>query len=95
MLNDLNEDQRKLAQLMSEISERCYRAGWMEGLEFALWDVVNGGNRKYGQHEISQVEIDELRSLSEKCDCWIMFDDNLEEIPIKIAEWEMIFSGTK
>jgi len=42
MLKDLNEDQTKLAELMSWMSEEGYCAGWMNTLEFDLWKIING-----------------------------------------------------
>ena len=48
MLQDLNNDQLLLAELMSRISEAGYSAGWMIGLEFDLWETMNGvvGNQQ-------------------------------------------------
>jgi|GEM_PF-915568 len=95
MLKDLNEDQLKLAELMSNISEEGYSAGWMDGLEVSLWAALNGGNRNYGRHEITPSEIEELKFLSEKCGCWIIFDDNNEETPMEVKEWEKKFDEGK
>ena len=95
MLKDLNADQLKLAQLMSNISEKGYSAGWMQGLEFALWEALIGGDKNYGRHRITQSEIEELKSLSEKCSCWIVFDDNHEELSMKIKEWQREFNEGK
>jgi hypothetical protein len=46
MLADLSPDQRRLADYMSELSESAYCAGWMEGLEFALWEAVQGQRKE-------------------------------------------------
>jgi hypothetical protein len=42
MLSDLTPDQRALARYMSDLSEEAYCAGWMSGLEYALWDGLIG-----------------------------------------------------
>jgi hypothetical protein len=67
----------------------------MQGLEFALWQVIKGGERNYGRHLITQSEIEELKLLSEKCGCWIIFDDTHEETPMEIKEWERKFGEGK
>jgi hypothetical protein len=50
MLKDLNRDQLLLEELMSQISEEGFSAGWMKNLEFDLWRIINGGDRRYGWH---------------------------------------------
>jgi hypothetical protein len=75
MLNDLNKDQLLLEEFMSEISEAGFSAGWMGDLEFDLWEILNGDKRRYGHHIITQDELDQLKSLSDKCGCWIVYDD--------------------
>ena len=39
----MEPDATKLMVYMSELSEEAYRAGWMDGLEFALWMAVRKG----------------------------------------------------
>ncbi|HEX6180949.1 MAG TPA: hypothetical protein VFZ47_06855 [Chitinophagaceae bacterium] len=38
MLSDLTNEQRELETFMSDISERCWYAGWLEVTEYILWD---------------------------------------------------------
>jgi hypothetical protein len=38
----LDHAQRQLADYMSDLSEEAYSAGWMNGLEYALWDALTG-----------------------------------------------------
>ena len=66
MLKDLNPDELKPAELMSQISEDSLSAGWMNGLEFELWDIINGSSTKHG-YTTTQSNIDQLESLSQKC----------------------------
>jgi hypothetical protein len=93
MLKDLNDDQLQLAELMSRISEEGYSAGWMVGLEYALWEILNGTNREYGVHIIRQEELDQLQTLVNKCGCWIIFDDENEETAVDLEAWKKIFSN--
>jgi hypothetical protein len=43
MLRDLTPAQCELAKYMSDLSEEAYCAGWMQGLEYALWQVLVEG----------------------------------------------------
>ena len=95
MLRDLNEDQLKLADLMSKISEDGYSAGWMEGLEFALWEALNGEENKYGRHIITSSELEDLKLLSQKFGCWILFNDDQEETAIGLEEWKKKFNEAR
>ncbi len=87
MLKDLTPAQRQLAEYMSELSEDAYCAGWMDGLEFALWRAVTEGPREYGFMHLSREQIERLGSLSEKCGGWIVFDDELWETWVPLSEW--------
>lgn len=92
MRNDLSIKEGMLHNFMSEISERCWSAGWMHNLEYVLWDVLTNGERKYGQSFITGEDINTLKQLSEEANCWIVFDDQLEEIAIDVKAWQIKFS---
>ncbi len=94
MLNDLTSEQRKLADFMSGLSERCYSSGWLRNLEYVLWDTISNGERKYGHDKILQHDIEELRQLSADCNCWIYFDDVKEETNVDLASWTQKFNET-
>ncbi|MBO9200217.1 MULTISPECIES: hypothetical protein [Niastella] len=93
MLADLNEDQRALHDLMSQISEAGYCAGWLIDLEFDLWTALHSGKREYGRHIITQGEIHQLQSLADKCGCWIVMDDVHEETAVDLKTWKAIYSN--
>ncbi|MCG2616020.1 hypothetical protein LZZ85_17115 [Terrimonas sp. NA20] len=93
MLSNLTTDQFALANLMSKISERCYSAGWMANLEFALWHALLHGPCAYGQGFITETDIANLRSLSDQADCWIVFDDVNEETAISLQTWRHVYSS--
>jgi hypothetical protein len=76
-----------LAELMSNISEECYCAGWMMGLEYALWDMVLGGSRRYGQSEASEAQVTEMRRLSERAGGWVRWQDDVGEVFVPLDEW--------
>lgn len=92
MINNLTGQQLLLADYMSDISERCYYAGWMQGLEYVLWDAVLHGERKYGHDTISQKDIEILKELSNATNAWVIFDDETEETVIDLNAWEQKFT---
>jgi hypothetical protein len=93
MLKDLDPDQLALAELMSNISEAGYSAGWMEGLEVDLWGILLGSKEEYGQYLIPKQELDQLLFLANKCGCWIIFDEVNEETAIELEMWKKMYSS--
>ena len=91
MLNDLTKEQRILADFMSDLSEKCYSAGWLENLEYVLWDTLTKGERKFGQDILSQQDIDQLIQFSKDCNCLVYYDDATEETAIDLALWRQKF----
>lgn len=91
MLSDLSPPQQALERYMSELSERAFHAGWMEGLEFALWRAVQDGPFKYGRLELTPEHLTRLTELSSACGGWIYFDQEREESFASFAEWRLIF----
>ncbi len=87
MLSNLNTEQRALAEYMSELSEQAYYAGWMHGLEHALWRAVTEGPFQYGVLQLTNEHVEALKRLSEGCGGWIRFDDEKEETFISLDEW--------
>src|SRR3569833_2600437 len=93
MLKDLNRDQLQLAELMSHISEEAYSAGWMDGLEYELWEILTGKNSRYGRYLLTPEELDQLQYLINKCKCWIVFDDENDETAVDLETWKKMFSN--
>ncbi|WP_035565485.1 hypothetical protein [Hymenobacter sp. IS2118] len=76
---------------MSDISEDGWAAGWMDGLEYALWYMVLHGPAQYGFKFVDKQTILQLRYFSEQARCWIMFDDAIGEVAISFPDWETMF----
>lgn len=91
MLKDLTTAQASLAELMSEISERCYSTGWMRHLEYVLWDAMLQGARKYGHDFVTPEDATNLKKLAEAAKCWILFDDTTEETAIELSVWQELY----
>ena len=87
MIEEMNGQIRELAEYMSELSEEAYTAGWMDGLEYALWYSVENGPRKYGRLEINEEHISSLNNLSGSIGGWVYFDDKSEETFISSKNW--------
>ena len=77
---------------MSDLSEEAYYAGWMDGLEYALWEAVLGVRREYGRLALTETHRARLRELSNSCGGWIVFDEATEETWLPLEEWEKRFS---
>ena len=91
MLTDLSPEQRALADAMSEISESAYCAGWMDGLEYALWHLLTTGQTRYGRSRVTREELMRLRNLSERCGGWIVWDEQKEETFVQMEDWQRMF----
>ena len=93
MLRDLTNDQRELFDFMSDLSEQAYYAGWMEGLEYALWEAALGVRRHYGHLDFTDAQLVRLRELSDSCQGWIVFDDDTHETWLAREEWQERFAA--
>ena len=90
MFKNLTLEQKELALAMSEISEKCYCAGWLKNLEYVLWHAVENGERKFGQDSIARSEIDKMKQLSTVTNCWVYINNNEAETAILLDEWKIL-----
>lgn len=88
MLSELDNDQRALAEYMSEISEEAFSASWMEGLEFELWRAISSGPKVYGRLQLNESHIERLVALSNKCSGWIYWHPSNEETYLGLPQWK-------
>lgn len=89
MSEGLTPQQTELYELMSEISEECYCAGWMNGNEFRLWRAVIDptDDRWYGMAEIEVAQVERLRALSTGIGGWIVWFDDQDDPDLPPAQW--------
>jgi hypothetical protein len=80
---------------MSALSEEAYCATWMDGLEYALWQVLLATRTTYGRLELTDAHRQKLRDLSDACGGWIVFDDRKDETWVPRSEWEVQFATSK
>jgi hypothetical protein len=65
----LTEKQQKLADSMSEVSERTWAASWYIGVEFLIWQALETGNDL-----LSSEETIKIQQLHEDVDGWVVHD---------------------
>ena len=85
--HDMNAKQRELYELMSDISEDCFCAGWMGGLEYSIWETLQDGDRRYGMGEMDATQLEQCRELSKELDGWVIWYDDSNESELPIDEW--------
>lgn len=78
-----------LVNLMSDISERCYCAGWEVGNGYILWGMVVGDILpKYGQSYVSETELGVLKLLSERLNGWFYWPKGADDkVFIEMDKW--------
>jgi hypothetical protein len=86
--------QRALYQLMSDISEDCYCAGWMTGNEYTLWEMVTdqAAERRYGMGEVEAQSIEDMRTISAEVGGWIRWRDDDEDKELPVEDWGPVFT---
>jgi len=75
---------------MSQISEDCWCAEWMSGLEDALWNAVLNlpNDFQYGQDTVSAERIARIRDASEWIGEWIIYQMFQGRTPVPLDEWK-------
>jgi len=72
---ELTDDHRKLIDLMSDISEEAYYAGWIAENEYRLWAMLvePDDSHVYARAEVTAEQIAEMRRLSDRIGGWIEY----------------------
>lgn len=67
---------RELVELMGEISEDHYAAGWLMGLEHSLWRLAfETPEDTFGFSSLSMVERGKLIELTHRCQGWWVWSE--------------------
>jgi hypothetical protein len=84
-----------LLRLMEDISEDCWCAGWMSGLEGQLWQAVTDPESYYAKHGGIKPHIPGLRQLAEEAGGWWMWDDNDADgrVFVPLEAWKERFAA--
>lgn len=77
-----------LLEYMRDISDRCWAAGWQDGLEADLYLIAfEGACPEYGMGEVTVFEQERLRYCATMADCWFSWcNDTKEPMPISLEE---------
>jgi hypothetical protein len=69
---------------LREISENCYAAGWMSGIEFTVWDAVQGGTSSI----VNEQEAKLLKEASNVIGGWVAWNDHIgDAVFVPHSEW--------
>lgn len=86
----LSPAQSHLRDLISEISEKCWFAGWMDGTEFEVWRLATaGGEWGRGSAAGLEAELREATALARDLGVWLVWSDRVDcdQEPIGLMEW--------
>jgi len=77
-----------LAHVMSDISEDVWCAGWLIDLEYILWDAITRERPDWCGRE----EIEQLKSLSQRCNGWIGWDKERGRRFVRMEDWRGLYA---
>lgn len=80
-----------LQGFMSALSEEHYCAGWLTGLEYALWDLAREGGGGFGMGDVTAAEAALLLALAEEAGAWWRWEgEGADSGPrrVALAEWK-------
>ncbi len=80
-----------LLRTMHDLSEACWCAGWLHGMEYFLWNVAENGQAvEWGMDNVYQRDVDDLRRLRELADGWWVWDDEKFETFVSLDEMQRL-----
>jgi hypothetical protein len=94
----LTPDAHRLRDLISDISERCYYAGWMTDTEFHVWRLsTTGGTWGVSSAEELRDQLAELMRLATQLDRWIVRTESEKSNneAVSLAEWKWRYDDWK
>lgn len=88
-----------LYDLMSEISEDCWSARWLDGNECNIWNLLQEGSGVYGRKEVTQETISEVRRIAETLGEWPAYvtvnPETTKLFWVPIEEWPVLMEASK
>jgi hypothetical protein len=82
-----------LAQMMCDLSQDCFCAGWIHNNEYRLWTALTTGHRAYGGAEIPERDANRMRYLHELAGGWWIWPEGEDSIRfVTTEEWLTIFA---
>ena len=87
------DDWKRLASIMSDISETLYCAGWMQHTEYDVYRMMTeGGSWGLGDATWVGEELGALRSLSERHHVWVRWCDMHGAEPMPLDTWRPVYA---
>lgn len=81
----------EMLEIIRDISEECYCAGWMQYVEYHAFLAMNNGCRYFGRSIISEEQCDRLRELSLKIGHWPMHDKDYQVVFVPLTQFGPLF----
>jgi hypothetical protein len=84
---------QQLADYMIKLSIKLHAEEWTFGLEYELWNEINGN-----QDFLSDSEVDKLKEMSKWCDGWIAMAHNggTENLVfMQLEDWKSEYRANK
>ena len=102
-LATMTDDQRALYEMMSDISEDGWCAGWLHDNEFNIWAALTTGYFGSSLYGIDPESLARVKELSDKTGGWIEWRGSEHGLPldqwgpyfVPMAEWLQIVSKNK
>lgn len=83
-----------IGDLVSDISEDCYCAGWMHGIEFDLWAVICGDATDYAGVTLADHRVQALARIARDADGWVRYGDSGVE-SVDSVTWAKMYAAYK
>lgn len=81
----------RLRNVMENISEDYYAAGWLMGLEYMLFNAVYAGE-DFATQRLTHDEISQIFLLSQQCQGWWMWNEHERRRFVPFDEWFLIYA---
>ncbi len=98
-MTETPDDRLALRDLMSELSEEAYCAGWHYDTEYRLWEILIGVCDKWMRLDANDARIAELRRLHGETGGWWRWNPDLDEGRgdnefLPTPAWEQLYAAT-
>ena len=87
------EKENLIVDLISEISQDIYAAGWYDKIEYLLWNWIEAEVQipGYINRRVIMSDLEELKGISEKLNLWGIWENGNNPKAIKLMKWKTKF----
>jgi hypothetical protein len=93
----LTAAEHRLRDVISEVSEKAYYAGWMQDAEFEVWRLAHeGGTWGHGTAEELASLLGEGMDLANQLDRWIVWsqlDEECDNQAMPLSDWKRQYTS--